>query len=183
MFLTKFWILPDNPPENTDCFIVISYAVENKTSPNTPTKKVIELAYNWWKKIPKAFVITSTGDNQNLGVSNSRIMADYAYKLGIPREKIIEEDKSMNTFQNLLYSARIVKKRHFSDPTLVTLDLHLRRTLAIAKKLGWNKYFWVSTYSEGGISYGSKYLQTRTRFTIFIYEVLAYIYNLMLGQA
>ena len=65
----------------------------------------------------------STGDNQRLGIPNSKVMADYAVSLGLPRESVLEEDRSLNTYQNLLYSMEIINKQNFSQPTLVTLDL------------------------------------------------------------
>ena len=78
----------------------------------------------------------STGDNQGLGIPNSRVMAEYAVSLGLPRENVIEEDRSRNTYENLLYSMQIIKERNLGQPTLVTLDLYTRRAVATAQKSG-----------------------------------------------
>lgn len=178
-----FWALPDNPPKKPDCLIIPSYAVKSSVQLTHPTRAALDLAFRWWKQFPNAYLIMATGDNQVLGVPNSRVMANYTRQLGIPPRQIIEEDKSRNTYENLLYSREIVLNKHFHQPTLALFDLHARRALAIAKKLGWKNLYWVSAYSKGDPAYGYKYLQTYSRLTILIYEVLAIIYNKLHRQA
>ena len=123
----------------------------------------------------------STGDNQRLGITNARVMAEYAAKLGVPRQNIIEEDRSRNTYENLLYSLEIIKAERLSQPTLVTLDLYTRRAVATARKMGWTDFYWVSAFSEGQPAYGYKWLQTHSRFTIFCYEIFATLYSKIVG--
>jgi uncharacterized SAM-binding protein YcdF (DUF218 family) len=175
--LYKYWILLDYPPQKTDCLLVLSYAVAGKNSPTVPTSRIIELAYLWWKKFPRAYVIMSTGDNQKLGIPNSKVMKEYAIKLGIPANKIIEENISRNTVENLIYSGQIIKNKKFREITLVLYDLHVRRVLKISQKLGLKNYYWISIGSPGSPAYGIKKFQTFSRGSIFIYEILAYVYN------
>lgn len=171
------WLIPDSPPQTTDCFIALSYTVKNKSVPTKPTQAVVDLTYEYWKKFPKAKVIVSTGDNQGLGVTNAQVMKEYLIKIGMPENAIIKEDRSMNTCENLKYSWDIAKKRGCNYITLVTLDLHARRTAATANKLGMQDFNWISAYAKGDRAYGKKYLQTYSRFTILVYEVLAYWYS------
>ena len=179
--LTNPLKLADKKTSYPGCFVVLSYGVKNSSEPGRPTKAVVKLAHKWWKKFPKTSVIMSTGDNQGLGVTNAQVMAIYAKKLGIPEKKIIEEGRSLNTYENLLFSQKIIKKRFFTNPTIVALDLHVRRAVATAKKLGWKNFFWLSAYSKGEPSYGLKYLQTYSRLSIFVYEVFALIYSKLKG--
>ncbi len=183
MGVQRFWIIPDNPPSNPHCFVIPSYALRDRSLPTKPTRAQIELAYEWWKKFPCAKIIMSTGDNQRLGIANSTVMAEYAVKLGVPRESIIEEDRSRNTYENLLYSMGIIREERLEQPTLVTLDLYTRRAVATARKLGWKDFYWLSAFSEGQPGYGHKWLQTYSRSTIFCYEVLAMIYSKVAGWA
>lgn len=177
----RLWIVPDHPPSNPECLVIPSYALKDRTVPNKPTRAQIELAYQWWEKFPQAKLIMSTGDNQGLGVPNSRVMAEYAVRLGIPRENLIEEDRSRHTYENLRFSWEIIRAKHLKQPTLVTLDLYTRRAVATAKKLGWQDFYWLSVFSEGEPAYGFKALQTRSRLTIFYYELLAMAYSRILG--
>jgi uncharacterized SAM-binding protein YcdF (DUF218 family) len=175
--IQRFWIIADNPPSNPHCFVIPSYALKDRSVPNKPTRAQIELAYKWWKKFPHAKLIMSTGDNQGLGIANSTVMAEYAIKLGVPRENVIEEDRSRNTYENLVRSMEIIKKEHLKQPTLVTLDLYTRRAVATARKLGWKDFYWLSVFSEGQPAYGYKWLQTCSRFTIICYEIAAMVYS------
>ena len=176
-----FWNIPDNPPSDPDCFVIPSYALKDRLLPTKPTRAQIELAVKWWVKFPHAKLVMSTGDNQWLGIPNSKVMVDYAMRVGVPRENLIEEDRSLNTFENLRYSMDIIAAEHLQQPTLVTLDLYTRRAVATARKLGWKDFYWLSVFSEGEPAYGYKWLQTHSRFTILCYELAAMFYSKIVG--
>jgi uncharacterized SAM-binding protein YcdF (DUF218 family) len=108
-------------------------------------------------------------------------MADYAVSLGIPRENIIEEDRSWNTYTNLLYSMQIIQAQKLGSPTLVTLDLYTPRAVATARKMGWKDFHWLSVYSKGEPAYGYKWIQTHSRATLFCYEFGAMIFSKLVG--
>lgn len=179
--IQRFWTIEDNPPTSPGCFVIPSYALKNRTLPTRPTRAQIELALEWWKKFPETKLIMSTGDNQMLGITNASVMADYAVSLGLPRENVIEEDRSLNTQQNLLYSMQIIQERKLGQPTLVTLDLYTRRAVATARKLGWTDFHWLSVFSEGEPAYGYKWIQTYSRKTLFAYELGAMIFSKLVG--
>ena len=177
------WMISDHPPIEPDCFVIPSYALRDRTLPTLPTRAEIQLAFEWWKKFPQARLIMCTGDNQRLGISNARVMADYAVRLGLPRENVIEEDRSHNTYTNLLYAMEIIKRLGLQRPTLVTLDLYTRRAVATARKQGWKDFYWLSTFSKGQPAYGYKWIQTHSRFTIFCYELGAMMLSKIVGWA
>ena len=124
----------------------------------------------------------STGDNQNLGVPNSKVMVNYAGKIGIKKSQLIEEDKSRDTVTNIIYSWDIIRKYKFKKIVVVTYDLHTRRMISIAKKINLIGFDHISIGSAGGPAYGIKTWQTHSRLTIFIYELLAYVYNRIKGE-
>jgi uncharacterized SAM-binding protein YcdF (DUF218 family) len=179
--IQRFWTIEDNPPTDPGCFVIPSYALKNASLPTRPTRAEIELACAWWKKFPDAKLIMSTGDNQALGIPNSKVMADYAVSLRVPRANVIEEDRSWNTYTNLLYSMEIIKAQNLGQPTLVTLDLYTRRAVATAQKMGWKDFHWLSVFSKGEPAYGYKWLQTYTRGTLFCYEFSALIFSKIVG--
>jgi len=174
-------MIADNPPTKPGCFVIPSYALKNTARPTRPTRAEIELAFAWWQTFPDAVLIMSTGDNQRLGIPNSKVMAEYAISLGLPPANVIEEDRSWNTYTNLLYSMQIIKARNLGPPTLVTLDLYTRRAVATARKMGWTDFHWLSVYSHGEPAYGYKWIQTHSRLTIFCYEVGALIFSKLVG--
>ena len=113
----KQWTIPDNPPSNPDCFVIPSYALKNHTTPTRPTRAQIDLAIDWWKRFPNSSLIMCTGDNQFLGLSNASVMAACAVGLGVPAANVIEEDQSLNTYENLYYAMQIIQERNFQQPT------------------------------------------------------------------
>ena len=175
------WVIPDRPPFAPDCFVIPSYALKDRLTPTKPTIAQIKLAAQWWQRFPSASLIMCTGDNQRLGVTNASVMAACAVRLGIPQPKIIEEDRSLNTYENLYFARRIILEKKFKQPTLVTLDLYTRRAVATARKMGWEDFYWLSVYSSGEPAYGYKWFQTHSRFTLYLYEVLAMVYSKMAG--
>jgi uncharacterized SAM-binding protein YcdF (DUF218 family) len=181
--IRRFWLIDDRTPSDPGCFIIPSYALKDRSLPTRPTMAQIELAYEWWQKFPNARLIMSTGDNQGLGIPNSTVMADYAVSLGLPRENVIEEDRSRTTVENLQYSMQIIREQNLKQPTLVTLDLYTRRAAATARKLGWRDFYWLSAYSKGEPAHGYKWLQTHSRLTIFLYEVGAMAFSKIIGWA
>jgi uncharacterized SAM-binding protein YcdF (DUF218 family) len=179
--IERLWGIPDNPPPNPGCFVIPSYALKDGSLPTRPTIAQIELAVEWWKKFPQAKLIMSTGDNQDLGITNARVMAQYALNLGIPPQNVIEEDRSHTTYTNLLYAMEIIQAENLEPPTLVTLDLYTRRAVATAVKLGWTDFYWLSVYSKGEPAYGYKWIQTYSRLSIFCYELGAMVYSKLVG--
>jgi uncharacterized SAM-binding protein YcdF (DUF218 family) len=178
----RFWKVPDRLEDNPDSLIVLSYAVKGDLTPTRPTKAIIDLAVSLWQKNRRTKIIMSTGDNQKLGVTNARIMKEYAISRGVPAEVILEENFSLDTVSNLTQSYRICRTNRFIKPMLVLYDLHVRRTLAAATKLGLNKIYWISCKSPGEPAYGWKQFQTYSRTTIFLYEILASFYYLITGK-
>lgn len=170
------WCISDRLPDRTDCFIILSYAVRDRHMPVRPTRVLIEKAETLLRRFPEAIVILSTGDNQGLGRTNAAVMAEYGRRIGIPEDRIIQEGRSRNTYENLIFSQEIMQKRGLSHPTIIALDLHMRRAVAIARKLGWNDFRWISVFGRGEPAYGIKSFQTRSRATIFVYEILAWVY-------
>ena len=67
----------------------------------------------------------------------AQIFADEAISLGVPKEKIIIEDKSSNTFDNLRFTLQQLNKNNIKADSiiLVTKPYMERRALAMASKI------------------------------------------------
>lgn len=175
------WLVADHPPTQPQALVIPSYALKDRARPTRPTRAQIELACQWWRKFPDSKIIMCTGDNQGLGVTNAQVMVDYAATLGIPRERLIAEDRSKNTWENLWNALEIIKVEQLAQPTLVTLDLYTRRAVATARKQGWAELHWLSVYAKGEPAYGTKRFQTYSRANIFVYELIAMLYSKAVG--
>ena len=82
-------------------------------------------------------LIPSGGQGSDEKIPEARAMADYMKDKGIPEEKIILEDKSTTTYENLVNSKKIIDERDGDKYTaLVTSNYHVYRALRHAKKIG-----------------------------------------------
>ena len=80
-------------------------------------------------------MIPSGGKGSDETISEAEAMARYLIDKGIPPEKIIKEDQSLTTFENLKFSKRIIDAREGSKYTvLVTSNYHVYRALRYCRK-------------------------------------------------
>ena len=83
------------------------------------------------------FMIPSGGKGNDEEVSEAHAMADYLISKGIPEERIILEDKSTTTYENLLNSKKIIDQRGDGKYiALVTSNYHVYRALRYCRKIG-----------------------------------------------
>lgn len=111
---------------------------------------------------PSAKLILSGGMGPGEDIPEGVAMAAYAKDKGVSDERIIVEDKSKNTYENLLFSSKLIDKENHKL-ALVTTSYHVFRALVFAKKL-----------NIPCIGYGSK---TKWYFTLnaLIREYIGYL--------
>ena len=94
-------------------------------------EKGIELlCYN-----PNAVLIMSGGQGSGEDIPESKAMADYALDKGVDVEKIILEQKSVSTQENLCFSRELMNKQK-PQIIIVTTAYHVFRALILAKQQG-----------------------------------------------
>ena len=83
------------------------------------------------------YLIPSGGQGSDETVSEAEAMAGYLIQHGIPEDKIILEDKSTTTLENLKNCKEIIDAREGSKyTTLVTSNYHVYRALRYCRKIG-----------------------------------------------
>lgn len=87
----------------------------------------------------EVLMVTSGGQGADEVVSEADAMARYLREQGVPAERILEEDRSTTTDENLRYTRALLTEQGLADaPTVVaTSDFHAVRTAGIARRLGW----------------------------------------------
>lgn len=84
------------------------------------------------------YILFSGGINKHTDENEAQRMLRLAIFLGIPKEKIIIEDKSANTLENVLFSKSIIDKKfgldNIKSMTAITKHYHSRRVLMTLKK-------------------------------------------------
>ncbi|MBQ9044329.1 MAG: YdcF family protein [Oscillospiraceae bacterium] len=127
----------DADPE-ADYLIVLGAKV-NGTSPSHAMADRLNAALDYLNAWPDAVVIVSGGQGDDEGISEAEAMAVWLKAHGIAEERILKEDRSETTRQNLENSFAIIRDRG-GDPAdgvaIVTSEYHLYRARQIAAALG-----------------------------------------------
>lgn len=82
-----------------------------------------------------AVLILSGGQGAGEDIPESAAMADYVRKRGVEEEKIILEQNSVSTQENLLFSRELMKKPK-PEIVVVTTGYHVFRALILARRQG-----------------------------------------------
>ncbi|MDJ0950461.1 MAG: YdcF family protein [Alphaproteobacteria bacterium] len=67
--------------------------------------------------------------------AEAEIMRDLALAAGVPEDRVVLEPASANTFENVLNTAEIMRRRGWSRALVVSDGYHLRRALAVFRRL------------------------------------------------
>jgi len=97
-------------------------------------------------------VIVSGGDASKNGESEAEVYKSYLLDLGVEAKDIIEESKSMNTWQNAQLASEIIKTKSYDSVVLVTSGLHLQRSESYFSHFGVNTIPVRADYMEAKLS-------------------------------
>jgi uncharacterized SAM-binding protein YcdF (DUF218 family) len=84
----------------------------------------------------KVDYIVTTGGLGTQPPAESVVMRDYLIKQGIPKDRILMEDQSTSTLENLANAKRIMVEQGWEDAIVVTHGYHLHRALDMASSAG-----------------------------------------------
>ncbi|MGE5627861.1 MAG: YdcF family protein [Solirubrobacterales bacterium] len=124
----------------TDYIIVLGAGLWGDT-PSDVLYKRLDAALECIRINPEAEVIVSGGQGPGETITEAEAMQKYLVSKGIPKDKILMEDKSTSTEQNLNNSQELIKKIYNDeDPsvTVVTSNFHMLRAKLIGTNLGFN---------------------------------------------
>lgn len=122
------------PDKGADYVIVLGAQVRgNNPSYNLATR--LDKAYQYLKDNKDTRVIVSGGKGPGENISEAEAMKIYLINKGIEEERIIMEDKSANTDENIEFSKELISDKD-SKVVIVTNNFHVYRSIKIAKKQG-----------------------------------------------
>ncbi len=108
----------------------------------------LEAGFAVARRFPGARLVFSGGSGVLGGArfseaETARIILD---EMGQDPKQLILEDRSRNTYENILFSKAIVKPKPGEVWLLATAAMHMPRAMAIARKLDWPMTPWPSDY-------------------------------------
>ena len=115
-------------------YIIVLGAQVRESGPSAALKYRLDEAVEYLEDNPKTICIVSGGQGANEPYSEAEGMAQYLKEQGIDASRILLEDKSLNTEQNMEYSRALIKDG--ASVGIITNDFHLFRAKQIARKYG-----------------------------------------------
>lgn len=134
------------PHPGADYVIVLGAQVRG-TTVSRALKNRLDTAYDYLAENKSASVIVSGGQGAGEDITEARAMYDYLIVKGIAAERIIMEEKSVNTYENLLFSNALMKQK-YQNIVIVTNRFHVFRAVSIARKLGMTRVYGLGAPSD-----------------------------------
>lgn len=117
-------------------YVIILGAQWRSTGPSEVLRRRLDKAIDYLEQNPDTSVIVSGGQGGNESIPEAVGMREYLIEAGIGEERILVEDQSASTYQNLVLSAEFLDREN-DRVVVVTNNFHMFRALAIAKKQGY----------------------------------------------
>lgn len=117
---------------NADYMIVLGAQVRGTTITKS-LKKRLDTALEYLEVNPDTIVIVSGGKGKGEDITEAKAMSSYLISKGIDKERILQEDQSTNTNENIRNSKKLIKDEN-ANVVIVTNGFHVFRSISIAKK-------------------------------------------------
>ncbi|MGN0638407.1 MAG: YdcF family protein [Huintestinicola sp.] len=130
----------DRQPETPANVIVLGCRVK-ESGASLMLEKRIEAAYEYLSANPDVICIASGGQGSDEPVSEAECIRDGLVSRGISAHRIILEDKSVNTYENIRNSLEIIDSIGAERrAVIITSEFHQLRASMISKKQGLESY-------------------------------------------
>lgn len=154
-------------------YIIVLGAAVHGSTPSLSIIERMDAAFGFLSAHPNCTAILSGGQGSDENLSESQMMYDYLNAKGIDGGRLIIEDKSTSTYENLQNSFRIMRENG-TDPegccAVLSSEYHLYRAKLIADSLG---------VGVSGIPAHTTYLSVRLNY--FIREAFGVTYQWLFG--
>lgn len=133
-------------PGDIDCAVVLGAQVKGK-KPSLALSQRLQAALETAEKYPSIPLILSGGQGQGEHITEAECMRNYLVENGVGETRLLLEDKSTTTRENLLFSDGLygcAGKRC----AVISNDFHICRALLIAKSAGYKDVSGVAAKGE-----------------------------------
>ena len=137
--ITKNWCdTSSSVPQNIDYFLVLGNALNGDATPTPELLARLDLALLISQTRPVARLLLS-GGGRTAGVTESELMNKWLTDRGVSPARILTESQSMDTVENIVFSAALLNQQKASQVCLITgvqgawresclLPVHLQHT-------------------------------------------------------
>jgi len=128
----------DKDPERK--YLIVLGAQVRGDQPSLSLQHRLEGALDYLNMVPESVAVVCGGKGNGENISEAECMRNWLVAHGIPEERILMEDKSTTTDENLRYSWQIIQDRGGTadDVAILSSNYHLYRAKSMARALGMN---------------------------------------------
>lgn len=120
----------------TEVAIVLGAALWNDR-PSPGLSERLNQAYELYIQDKIERIIVSGGlDANGASITEAEGMKRYLTEKGVPADRIVEEREATSTYENLLFSKRIMDREGWTKAVIVTHEYHGARSIDIAEYVG-----------------------------------------------
>ena len=126
-------------PEPDADYVIVLGAQVRGTRITKSLRYRLDIALEYLEENPSAKVIVSGGQGSGEDISEAAAMKGYLIERGLEAERILLEDRSVNTAENIRFSKELIEADGGSEEASVvvaTNSFHVFRALRIAAKQG-----------------------------------------------
>lgn len=137
--LTGKWMEEGMEPEadGSNEYAIVLGAKVNGEVPSLALHYRIDAALDYAKKYPHVKFILSGGQGPDEMMTEAEAMRRYLVENGIDEERLLLEENSTSTQENLAFSKKLIPDS-IKSVTIVTSDYHLARARKLAEKVGFD---------------------------------------------
>ncbi|MEN9912582.1 MAG: hypothetical protein RI956_1026 [Pseudomonadota bacterium] len=132
------WVIQPNTVATVSPNVILILGSGLKNNQPTPTLKArLDTGLIEARRLPSANILLTGGIGINQIKSEAAVMADYLIMRGIEPSRILLEERSTSTYENLVFSKALLPDIDplFTRIIIVSSDFHLPRAKAIAYQL------------------------------------------------
>ena len=128
------------PPENTNVVLLGAQVYSEERMGISLTGRV-EKAYEYLSENPEALCIVTGGQGGDEPCPEAVTERNVLVNMGVDEERILLEDQSHNTRENLMFAKEIAEEQGMGQEiALVTQGFHMYRATQLAKAAGFTPY-------------------------------------------
>ena len=122
------------PKSGCDYIIVLGAQVKGTRVTNSLRKR-LDTAFDYISLNPNTKIIVAGGKGEGEDITEAKAMAEYLVERGIESSKIMMENRSSNTNENMKFSLVFIEDKDASVG-IVTSNFHIYRSIKLAKAQG-----------------------------------------------
>ena len=124
------------PANKSDAIVVLGARVMPDGELSTTLLRRVETAYEAYDAGFGDYLIVCGAQGEDEPVTEAFAMREALIRMGVPEDRVILEDQSYNTEENLGNARKIMDERGMKTALVITSDYHLQRSLWLAKDAG-----------------------------------------------